>query len=93
MAGSGIPCLRRGVEVVDMRFLVGVGHVSAGLTSVARVHIRQPGVAFRAGVGEHIEATLHGPTVISKVGMVCVTRGQTRELLHKMKGLVFLELC
>jgi len=78
MTGSGIPCLRRGVEVVGVRFLVRVGHVSAGLTSAAKVHVGQPGVAFRAGVGEDIEATLHGPTVISKVGTVCVIRGQTR---------------
>jgi hypothetical protein len=62
MAGAGITCLRRCVEVVSVRFLVGVGYISAGLTSVAKVHVGQPGIAFRAG-----EATLHGPTVISNV--------------------------
>lgn len=60
MAGSGIPCLRRGVEVVGMRFLVGVGHVSVGLTSVAKVLIGQPGVALRAGVGK----TLSQPSTV-----------------------------
>jgi len=84
MGGTGITCIRRGVEVVGMRFLVGVGHVSTGLTSAAKVRIGQPGIAFRAGVGEDIEATLHGPTVISKVVLERSASPEDKhgELLH-----------
>ena len=40
-AGTGITSLQRGVDTEGVRFLVSFGHASAGLTSVAKVRIRQ----------------------------------------------------